>query len=352
MGKLRSVLIGCGAIAREHLAALNQLGTVDVAAVCDLSKARAEAMAERFAVPEWSSSYRSILERVGPDVVHITTPPSSHFEIAKFCVAAGLNVFCEKPITVRYEEFEELKTLAIKNHCTLMENHNFRFHSSVQRILKLIECGELGNPIEAQVHLSLDLLAAGNPSLDQNAPHFSSSLKGGVIGDFLPHLAYLACLFTGPISDVRTIWRKYSRNSPLSADEFRGIIKGERATAYVAFSGNAQPNGFWLRVMGTRALAEANLFEPPRLTLRRLRSGEPALMSLIDGIAESRDVLRGTIAGFSRKLGGTSSYDGLPELIELTYRAIEAEQPQPVSLHEIGEAASLVDRFTRVDLQL
>ena len=141
-------------------------------------------------------------------------------------------------------------------------------------------------------------------------------------------------------------------DSPLPADEFRGFIKGERATAYVAFSGNAQPDGFWVRVVGTRMQVETNLFEPPRLTLRRFRPGVPALMSLVDGIAESRDVLLGTVAGFWRKLGGLSSYDGLPELIARTYRALELNEPQPVPLEEIDEVAQLVDRLTRPELKL
>src|SRR5271155_919702 len=98
MGRLKCVLIGCGAIAREHLTALAELGTVEVAAVGDISAARAEAAAERFGVAKWSSSYEELLSDVRPDLVHITTPPSSHFSIAKSCLSAGLNVLCEKPI--------------------------------------------------------------------------------------------------------------------------------------------------------------------------------------------------------------------------------------------------------------
>ncbi|HET9379050.1 MAG TPA: hypothetical protein VFO40_29025, partial [Chthoniobacterales bacterium] len=56
-------------------------------------------------------------------------------------------------------------------------------------------------------------------------------------------------------------------------------------------------------------------------------------------------VLTGSIAGFSRKLGGTSSYDGLKEMISRTYRAIELREPQPIPLGEIDEIAQLVDRF-------
>ena len=98
--------------------------------------------------------------------------------------------------------------------------------------------------------------------------------------------------------------------------------------------------------------AEANLLEPPRIVLRRFRSGEPALTSLRSGIAESNAILRGTIAGFFRKLGGTSSYDGLPEFIARTYQAVEKGQNQPVSLDEIEDVAHLVHRFTASELQL
>jgi hypothetical protein len=97
---------------------------------------------------------------------------------------------------------------------------------------------------------------------------------------------------------------------------------------------------------------EANLYEPPRLTVRRLRNGEPAVMSLIDGIAESRDVLLGTVAGFWRKLAGTSSYDGLPELIAQTYHAVGSHESPPISLAEIDAVARIVDRFTSASFKL
>lgn len=352
MGKLKAVLIGCGAIAREHLAALVDLKGVEVAAVCDLSAARAEATAERFSVAKWYSNYEQMLADIKPDLVHITTPPSAHFPIAKICLSAGLNVLCEKPITVDYRDFVLLKQLAIQNRCMLMENQNLRFHSSIQRIQGLIASGRLGDVLEAQIFFFLNLFGRGSPYIDQNATHFGMALHGGVIGDFLPHITYLAHMFTGPVADVRTIWTKHIANSPLPADEFRGLIKGERATAFVGFSGNAQPNGFWVRVIGTKMQAEANLLEPPRLTLKRHREGEPALMSLVDGIVEARDVLKGTVAGFWRKLAGTSSYDGLPEFIARVYHSLDMREEQPVSIDEIDTVAQLVDRLAKPELKL
>ena len=352
MPKLKSVLIGCGAIAREHLATLAELKNVEVVAVCDLSDARAEATTERFGIAKSYSNYDEMLYDVKPDLVHITTPPATHFSIAKNCLARGLNVLCEKPITVNYEDFLSLKELAIKNNCMLMENQNLRCHSSIKRLSQLVQSGAVGDILDVEISFSLNLLGTGSPYTDQNAPHFGLSLRGGVIGDFLPHIAYLAYMFTGPVNQVRTIWMKHTIASPLPYDEFRGFIKGEQATAHVAFSGNSQVSGYWVRVTGTKMLVETNLLEPPRFTQKRFRGGEPALMTLIDGIVEARDVLAGTVAGFWRKLGGVSSYDGLPALITQIYQSLEKHEPQPVPLDEIDQVAHLVDQLTSSEFML
>jgi predicted dehydrogenase len=345
MNKLTGVLIGCGAIAREHLAVVAELESVEVAAVCDISPARAEAAAERFGITRSYTSHRDLLADLKPDLVHITTPPASHFLIAKDCLENNLNVFCEKPMTVSYPEFRTLKQIASERHCVLMENQQNRFHSSIKRIEALIESGELGELIDVQIFLSLNITGPKSPYIDWNAPHFGLKLSGGVIGDFLPHIAYLAYMFTGKITDVRAHWSKQKSCSPLPADEFRAMICGERTTAYVGFSGSAQPDGFLVRVSGTRMRVEANLYEPPRFVVKRARKGEPALMTLLDGIAESRQVLAGSVAGFVRKLAGTSSYDGLKEMISKAYHAIELRQPQPIPLDEIDQIAQLVSQL-------
>ena len=215
------------------------------------------------------------------------------------------------------------------------------------KLCDLINSGQLGDLREVQILASIDLVGKNSPYTDANAPHFASNLPRGPIGDFLPHIAYLAYMFTGEVLDVQTIWEKRVPDTPLRADEFRALIKGVRASAYVSFNGTAKIEGFWLRVIGTEMRVETNLYEPPRFTVRRYRPGEPAVMTLLDGIAESRDSMRGSVTGFMRKLAGRSSYDGLEEFLSRTYRAIELNQPQPISLKEINETCLLTERLSR-----
>jgi predicted dehydrogenase len=292
------------------------------------------------------------LQQIRPDLVHVTTPPASHFSIVKDCVSAGCNVLCEKPITVGYQELRELQQLAAQNDCLLLENHNLKFHSSILKIGDLIASGRLGDVLDVQVYFCLNITGPGSPYVDRNAPHFGSVLRAGVIGDFLPHIAYLALMFTGAVVDLRTVWTKCVKDSPLPADEFRAFIKGERATAYVGFSGNGKPNGFWVRLTGTLMQVETNLLEPPRLIVRRARAGEQAIATLVDGVAEARSLLSSVVAGFWRKLGGRSRYDGLAELIARTYQALASGASPPVSPGEIDEVARLVDAFSSPALKL
>jgi predicted dehydrogenase len=350
--KQAGVVIGCGAIAREHLAVLAELDHVDVAAVCDISPVRAEATAERYGIPRWYTIHSKLLSEIRPDLVHITTPPATHAAIAEDFLGAGINVLCEKPITLTYSDFINLKELALKNRVMFIEDQNYRYHSSIQRIRELMGNGAFGDVLEVQICLSLNLCADGSPYLDRNSPHFALALPGGVIGDFLPHFAYLAHMFTGPVLDVRTIWAKRLGKTPLPTDEFRALVRGERASAYLSFNGSAEVDGFLLRVVGARMRVEADLFEPPRFTVRRSRRGEPALMKLVDGLGESCDVITGSVGGFVRKLAGRSSYDGLEELLRSTYRALELEEPQPIPLAEMDETTRLVERLTQSEFKL
>ena len=345
MQNLKTIVIGCGAIAREHLKALRSMPSARIEAVCDLSAARAESTADRFQVSRWGTDYRELIEATSPSVVHITTPPSSHVAIASYCLGRGINVLCEKPVALSSVEFDQLSELARSNNCSLVENQNLRLHSSVAKINDLIASGQFGEVVHVDIFFSLPLVAQGSPYTDPNAPHFGANLPGGVIGDFLPHIAYLSIALAGTVSEVRTLWSNRS-NRLFAADEFRAILKGERCSATVGFSATSNVSGYWIRVLGSEMHAEADLLEPPRIVYKKHRNGEPAVMSVVDGISESWSVFTGSFSAFFRKLAGTSSYDGLDSFVARFYEALSGTAALPVSLAEVRESVGLVERLT------
>lgn len=344
---MKAAIIGTGTIAREHLGALAELPGVTTVGVCDLSETLAEATAHRFGVERWYTDYRQMLERARPDVVHVTTPPPSHHRLAMDCLDAGAHVLCEKPITERRDQFVQLRGLAEERGLMLVENHNYMFNAPMQRIIGMVERGELGTITSVEVQGQLEILGPGSRFADPNAPHPCLGMRGGAIADFLTHIAYLIYIFVGPHRQVRSVWLKLRDDHPLPSDEFRALVKCERGIGVAGFSAVAAPDGFWIKVQGSRGSAEANLWEPPRLSTKRRREGYGPLMTLVDGVAEAWEVGSTTVGGLVEKLaGGPLTYDGLYELVARLYRAAEGGGPPPVPMEQIDDVSRLVADFT------
>ncbi|HET6437705.1 MAG TPA: Gfo/Idh/MocA family oxidoreductase, partial [Anaeromyxobacter sp.] len=260
---MKVALIGAGQIARQHLACLQTLPGVEVAGICDLSPSAAEHAAERHGIAAWFTDHREMLDRLHPEVVHITTPPPSHFPLAQDALCAGAHVVVEKPATTTLVELEALASLARDKERALIEDHNYLFNRAPREILGLVASGDLGAVTHVEVTICLDILGPTGFA-DPNVRHPALSLAGGAIADFLPHLASLAHAFVGPHRRAHSIWSK-RRESILPYDEFHAVVEAERGTASLGFSASSQPDAFWLRVYGARMQATANLFET-RLT--------------------------------------------------------------------------------------
>lgn len=339
---LRAALVGAGTVAREHLGCLATLDGVDVVAVCDLSPAVAESVASRFRVPRHYTDHSAMLEQVAPDVVHVTTPPGAHFGVARDALLAGAHVIVEKPIVADAAQLEPLLADAQRCGRVLVENYNYVFNTQVKAIRRMLATGEIGTLQHVDVDLSLDILSAGSPFADRNRPHPALALPGGAIADFLPHLASLVYFLAGPHRAVECVWSKRRAESALEVDDLRALVDGERASAHISFSASTRPDGFWLRVHGTRMRVEANLFEP-RMTTERTWPAPPPLFPILNGVGEIAAVGRSAAAGLLGKLrGAPGAYSGLWELIGRVYDGVARGGPAPVSAADIRGVNALV----------
>jgi predicted dehydrogenase len=349
---MKAAIIGTGRIARQHLECLATLPDVEIVGVCDLWPGLAQCAAERHGIGRWFTDHRSMLEELKPDVVHVTTPPTSHFRLAMDALEAGAHVIVEKPIVVRFDELTELQGRAEAAKRVIVEDYNYLFNKPVQKIRALIDSGEFGEVTHVEVLICLNILGKQSVFTDPNAPHPCLSIPGGAIADFLSHLASLSCLFAGAHQSVSTVWSRRDASSPLPSDEFRAMVRGERATASLGFSAHTQPDVFWVRVYGTKMRAETNLFEP-RLTIDRLRKGPKPLMPLWNGLNEMVDVGRGAVGGLWRKLeGGPGAYHGLWELLGRTYQSLCGDSDLPVTPRFVRDVNRLVADLTKKECQL
>ncbi|WP_315772805.1 MULTISPECIES: Gfo/Idh/MocA family oxidoreductase [unclassified Bradyrhizobium] len=337
---MKAALIGAGQIARQHLACLNSLPGVQLAGICDLSPATAEAAAERYAIPSWFTDHRAMLQTVRPDVVHVTTPPTSHFRLAMDALEAGAHVIVEKPATSTFDELQTLTLRAKQTGRHVVEDYNYVFNRAPQEILRRIETGEFGAVTHVDVQICLDILGPDGFA-DPNSPHPALSLAGGAIADFLPHLASLSHAFVGPHRKAHTVWSK-RKPSPLPFDEFRCVVEAERGTATLGFSASAQPDAFWLRVYGERMQATANLFET-RLTFDGPRNVPKPLRPFFSGLDEGRDIRRAALSTLLRKFKGPGAYEGLWECLARTYQALGSGTALPITIEDVLAVNRMVE---------
>jgi predicted dehydrogenase len=86
------------------------------------------------------------LDRALPcvDAVVIATAASTHAELARRCLAAGLHVLVEKPFTTDPMEARELISMAAERGLVVMAGHTFEYNPAVHKMKELVQSGELG----------------------------------------------------------------------------------------------------------------------------------------------------------------------------------------------------------------
>src|SRR5215469_7087436 len=147
---LKVAIVGCGKIADDHASQVQRIKGCEIAAVCDSEPLMARQLFERFHVKQRFSDLRELLSKAKPHVVHVTTPPASHFEIAKVCLEAGCHVYVEKPFALSENDARALIALATNRGLKITAGHDDQFRHAARRMRVLVQGGYLGGP---PVHL-------------------------------------------------------------------------------------------------------------------------------------------------------------------------------------------------------
>jgi predicted dehydrogenase len=99
--RIRVAVVGVGGRARNHIAALEKIQGVEIAALCDVYEPRLQQWAEHCSQasgkrPATYVDYRKLLEDDSIDAVTLVTPDHWHALQTIWACQAGKNVYCEK----------------------------------------------------------------------------------------------------------------------------------------------------------------------------------------------------------------------------------------------------------------
>jgi predicted dehydrogenase len=348
---LKIAIVGCGKIADAHASQIQRIKGCEIVGVCDTEPLMARQLYERFPVKRYFTDVADLLSKAKPDVVHITTPPESHFDLAKLCLESGSHVYVEKPFTINEDEAKTLVALADEKGLKLTAGHDGQFSHVTRRMRALVQEGYLGGaPVHMESYYCYDLGEPGYAkALLGDKQHWVRRLPGKLLHNIISHgIARIAEFLTSDAPEVIA----HGFASPLLKrigeddiiDELRVIIfEAEGATAYFTFSSQMQPSIHQFRIYGPK---NGLILDQDQETLIKLRGArfKSYVEKFIPPILFAKQYLGNLQTNMQLFLARDFHMSaGMKCLIDSFYNSIRNGTPVPIPYREIVLTARIMD---------
>ena len=136
----------------------------------------------------------------GINFVSIVTPNHLHHPIAKAFLEVGINVICDKPMTMNTEEAQELIDISESSDLIFAVTYNYSGYPLIREAREIIKKGELGSIRIIKVEYIQDWLTEPIENTGQKQASWRVDPKksgiGGSIGDIGTHAFHLAHFVT------------------------------------------------------------------------------------------------------------------------------------------------------------
>ena len=136
----------------------------------------------------------------GINFVSIVTPNHLHQPIAKAFLEVGINVICDKPMTMNSEEAQELIDISESSDLIFAVTYNYSGYPLIREAREIIKKGELGSIRIIKVEYIQDWLTEPIEKTGQKQASWRVDPKksgiGGSIGDIGTHAFHLAHFVT------------------------------------------------------------------------------------------------------------------------------------------------------------
>ena len=149
--RFRAGVIGCGFFANNHLHAWKQIEDVDLVAVCDIDRIKADRAANKFGVPKRYDDVSAMLMSEQLDFVDIVTTMPTHRPIAELVASHRVPMIVQKPFAPTIEDCQAIVNAAAEANVPLMVHENFRFQTPIKAVREVLDSGVIGAPFFGRI---------------------------------------------------------------------------------------------------------------------------------------------------------------------------------------------------------
>ncbi len=166
MDVVRIGLIGTGFAKTTQIPAFCACKHATIVSIASKGFENARNTADTFDIPHFTDVWQETVDRDDIDLICITTPPSTHFEMTMRALNSGKHVLCEKPMAMNEDEALEMTNLAEAKGLMGLIDHELRFLPGRRLAFEKIRNGEIGKIIHAKQMFRNG--SRGNPNLNWN----------------------------------------------------------------------------------------------------------------------------------------------------------------------------------------
>jgi len=135
-------VIGAGYWGKNLVRNFFEIGNLKT--ICDYDEKIRKQMSESYAGIAITDDFMSVLHDPDIEGVVIAAPAEFHFTLARQALNAGKHVFVEKPLSLTYQEGEQLVAQAREIQKILFVGHILHYHAAVIKLKEMITNGDIG----------------------------------------------------------------------------------------------------------------------------------------------------------------------------------------------------------------
>ncbi|MBS1512204.1 MAG: Gfo/Idh/MocA family oxidoreductase [Bacteroidetes bacterium] len=208
-------IVGCGRIGARHAEQILKVG--QLAAVCDIVPAKADALAQQYQTRPFYSIESLLTADNKPFVVSICTPNGWHAQHAIKALEAGCHVLCEKPLCINSADGREMMAAAETAGRKLFVVKQNRYNPPVEFLKNLLNEGKLGKIYSFQLNCFWN-----RPPAYYTDWKGSRDLDGGTLFTQFSHFIDLLYWLLGDVNTVQAITQNFAH--PAIAFEDSGAV--------------------------------------------------------------------------------------------------------------------------------
>lgn len=178
---LRFAVIGTGFWANYQIPAWMELEGIELVALYNRTKSKAETLAHQFKVPHVYDDVRTLLNNEDIDFVDIITDVDTHASFTRMAAQKGIAVICQKPMAPKLPIAQEMVKVCQQHDVPFFIHENWRWQAPIRKVKALLDQHSIGKPFKARV-----TFCSGFPVFD-NQP-FLAELDEFILTDIGSHI--------------------------------------------------------------------------------------------------------------------------------------------------------------------